>query len=90
MSTTKHDGQFALQLTSELTARFGVLMSNSDLRQALGYTSADAFRQALYRKTVPVPVFSIPNRRGKFALTTEVASWLAEQRSRATNHLPAD
>lgn len=87
MSTTKDDEHLALELESELTARYGVMMANNDLRQTLGYASADAFRQALSRKTVPVPVFSIPNRRGKFALTKEVATWLAEQRSLATNHL---
>ncbi len=42
--------------------------------------SGDAFRQAVCRNSVPVPLFSIANRRGKFALAKEVASWLAQQR----------
>jgi hypothetical protein len=34
---------------------------------------------------VPVPVFSIKNRRGKYALVKDVASWLAQQRNAALN-----
>ncbi|AXQ98283.1 hypothetical protein [Pseudoalteromonas piscicida] len=46
----------------------------------LGYGSGEAFRQAVSRKTVPIPVFSIDKRKGKFALTKDVARWLAKQR----------
>ena len=37
--------------------------------------------QALTRKTVPIPVFSVENRRGKYALVKDVAIWLANQRN---------
>lgn len=57
------------------------MLSGDALRVALGYPSMEAFRQALSRKTVPVPVFSIKQRRGKFALVRDVAQWLAAQRS---------
>lgn len=70
-------------LKLEVEARYGLLISNDDLRIALGYPTMEAFRQALYRNTVPVPVFSIPNRRGKFALSKDVAEWLANQRNAA-------
>jgi hypothetical protein len=59
------------------------LVSNEELREALGYSTMDAFRQALARRTVPVPVFSLPNRRGKYALVKDVADWLATQREAA-------
>jgi hypothetical protein len=39
----------------------------------------------LTRKTVPVPIFSIKNRRGKYALVKDVVSWLAQQRDAALN-----
>ena len=63
----------AATIEKELFDRYGPLMADDALRIALGYKSTEAFRQALTRKTVPVPVFSIPNRRGKFALVTDVA-----------------
>jgi hypothetical protein len=56
------------------------MMSGKALAAALGYPTSGAFRQAIARNTVPVPVFSIEHRRGKFALSTEVAQWLADQR----------
>jgi hypothetical protein len=71
-------------LEEELTQRYGPLISGDDLRRVLGYSSPEAFRQALARKTMPIPVFAIPNRRGKFALTKDVAIWLAEQRENAS------
>lgn len=70
-------------LEQEIKSRYGLMISNDDLRIALGYSSMEAFRQALSRKTVPVPVFSIPNRRGKFALSKDVAEWLVAQRNTA-------
>jgi len=73
----------AEQLYESLLRRYGPMISGDDLRIALGYPSKDAFRQAIVRTTVPVTVFSIEQRRGKFALTKDVAAWLAEQRHRA-------
>lgn len=61
----------------------GPMLSGDSLRTALGYPSMEAFRQALSRDSVPVPVFSIKQRRGKFALVRDVAQWLAKQRINA-------
>ena len=72
-------------LERQLMHRYGPLIGNDDLSQALGYPSKDAFRQALSRKSVPVPVFEIENRRGKFALIGDVAKWLVTQRGRSVN-----
>lgn len=71
---------FAESLESELLDKYGPLISNDDLRQALGFASNDAFRQALARKTMPIPVFPLPNRRGKHALVKDLALWLSRQR----------
>jgi len=67
-------------LERELTYQYGPLVSNDVLRLLLGYSSKAAFRQALSRKTVPIPIFSLANRRGKFALVKDIALWLAIQR----------
>lgn len=76
---------FAQSLENDLTDRYGPLMPSSVLVRVLGYASADAFRQSLARKTVPVPVFRMPSRRGHFALTHDVAQWLAKQRQAAVD-----
>ena len=75
--------ELAKALERELADKHGPLIADEDLRAALGYRSMDAFRQALVRKVVPVPVFAIPQRRGKFALVRDVAIWLAIQRQSA-------
>ncbi len=75
-------------LERDLLARYGPIIGADDLRQALGYASMDAFRQALSRRQLPVPVFALPNRRGKFSLSKDVAQWLAT--SRAGGTFPAD
>jgi hypothetical protein len=74
----------AMLLERDLTLLHGPMMTGDPLRLALGYPSKDAFRQAIARKTTPILVFSIEKRRGKFALTKDVAAWVAAQRERAT------
>lgn len=74
---------FEQALENDLTERYGPVLPSSVLVRVLGYSSADAFRQSLARRTVPVPVFRMPNRRGHFALTRDVAQWLANQRQAA-------
>lgn len=71
-------------LERDLLEKYGPLITNEDLRAALGYPTMESFRQALSRKTVPVPVFSLEKRRGKYALTKDVAAWLAMQREAAS------
>ncbi|MBW9335674.1 hypothetical protein FEE59_19355 [Herbaspirillum sp. RU 5E] len=79
----RQDSELIQELEDDLIQRYGPLVSGENLRLVLGYGSQDAFRQAVARKTIPVPVFAIANRRGKFALVRDVAIWLAEQRSNA-------
>lgn len=68
------------ELRQDLESRHGVMLGGQVLWASLGYPTADAFRQAFIRGVVPVPVFPLPKRRGKFALARDVAHWLAEQR----------
>ncbi len=71
-------------LERDLLTRYGSpLIGGEELRTALGYPSTEALRQALARGTVPVPVFAVPHRRGKFALVKDVAGWLARLRQGA-------
>jgi hypothetical protein len=70
-------------LESDLTDKYGPILGGDDLRKCLGYPSMMALRQAISRGMVPITVFTPKNRRGKFALTKDVARWLVEERDRA-------
>lgn len=67
-------------LEVDLLKTFGPLIYGEYLYRSLGYTSADALRQAVSRGSVPITIFPIEGRRGKFALTRDVAKWIAMQR----------
>lgn len=64
------------EIFEELQARFGPLIGGKELALALGFASTTAFRQALRRGNIPVKVFVLPSRKGKFALTRDVSRWL--------------
>lgn len=72
--------ELAKSLESDLLGRHGPIMGGDELLRALGYPSREAFRQSLVRDTVAIPLFDMEYRRGKFALTKDVARYLAEQR----------
>lgn len=63
--------------------RYGPLVGGHELAKLLGFQSAAALRQAEIRVTLPIAVFSIENRRGRFAFTEDVANWLASLRQKS-------
>lgn len=73
-------------LFSELTRRHGVLLGGVDLAMALGHRSAASLRQARRRGHVAVALFTLPKRKGHFALSSEVADWLARARLGVENN----
>lgn len=64
----------------------GALVGGEDLAKALGYPSQNAFRNALARGRIPICVFMIQGRRGRFALAHDIAAWLCEQRDLAASN----
>ena len=72
--------QLASDLEFRLCERYGEMLGSKDLWRELGYPSPNAFRQALMRGKLEVPIFEVRNRRGRFALTHDVAHWIASQR----------
>lgn len=68
------------RLHGELVRQYGPLLQSADLVKVFGYRTSGAFRQAMARGTVPVPLFTIAHRRGHFALTLDVATWMVRQR----------
>lgn len=72
--------KLAAMIEAELTRTYGPTLRGQSLASALGYSSAAALRQAAKMGRVGVPLFTPQNRRGRWAVTREVARWLAEQR----------
>lgn len=72
--------QLTNELERRLTEHYGPLLASRDLWKVLGYRSPAAFRQARLRQSLPVTEFQIDGRRGRFALTRDIAHWLAKQR----------
>ena len=73
----------ARSLEVEMLSQHGPMLSGDALRKVLGFATMDGFRKAIVRNKLPIPVFSLENRRGKYALVKDVAVWLAEQRYQA-------
>ncbi len=67
-------------LEEDLLKLHGPVLTGESLTRSLGYVSKDAFRQSIARETVPVPIFKMEGRRGYYALTKEVAKYLAKAR----------
>jgi hypothetical protein len=72
--------RLASDLERQLNERYGVMLGSKDLWRELGFPSSNAFRQAVTRGTIEVPIFEVSNRRGRFALAKDVANWIASQR----------
>lgn len=82
--------RLAGELRDSLTKLYGPLLSSRELWKIFGYSSPAAYRQARARKSLPVGEFEIEGRRGYFALTYDVAQWLAMQSSQKISALPAE
>lgn len=68
---------------SSLDQAHGPLLKGEGLANALGYKNLASLRQAKKRNQVGVALFELPNRKGLYALTAEVADWLAMCRLQA-------
>ena len=69
------------EIERELTFHFGPLIGYENLPRALGYLSSHALRQAEARGTLPVKIFKVPGRRGKFAFAMASADWMVGRRA---------
>lgn len=77
------EDKLAQEIEQSLHERHGPMLGGAALCRALGFPTAAAMRQAVSRGRVPVPLFDIENRRGRFALTRDVAMWLARCRAKS-------
>jgi len=68
----------------DLAGRYGELIGGDNLRLVLGYQSNAALSQAIRGKKLALVTFFVPGRKGRFALTRDIAEWLIKQRESAT------
>lgn len=74
------------ELYKTLSSRYGEMIGGDKLRLVLGFSSLSALCQAISRDTLGLPVFHVTGRRGRFALTIDVADWLTTKRQAAKLH----
>jgi len=78
---TRKQHNLAEELEQDFIERYGPVLTGDALRNCLGYSSMSALRQAIARNKVNVPIFHLKDRRGQFALSKDVARWLAMHRN---------
>ena len=76
------------EIERKLIREWGLLLSGEGLARALGYRSVGTMRQAIKTRTLPVPFFSIKDRRGKFVLAKHAARYAAEVSSNRDSENP--
>jgi len=72
--------ELANKIEASLLGKYGPVLTGDVLRLTLGYSTMGALRQAASVGNLPVPTFTPKNRRGRFALSMDVAKWLASER----------
>jgi len=66
---------------------YGAVVGGKELRHILGYRTGDAFRQAVRRKTLPIPTFILKGRKMRMARTHDIAVWLVSIDENLEEHL---
>lgn len=63
-------------LRQDLLTRYGALLTSEEVARVLRFKSKDALMKARRRDALPIALFSIPGRKGLFATSADVASWV--------------
>ncbi len=89
-STSSSAGResFRTHLRLTLAAQHGEMIGGDRLRHTLGFTSISGLNMAIARNTLELPTFRVAGRRGRFALTQDVADWLVLQRDQSQHQKP--
>jgi len=72
------DVQRTERLAQRLGERYGELMSLTDVALELRLPSVNAARKARSQGRLPFTMVNVPHRRGWFAVTADVALYLAD------------
>ena len=86
LEKTRKERELVQRIKQDLIEQHGMLLFGKALYQVLGFTNGDAFRQALKRGKLPVAVFELEGKRGRYALAEDIAIWLASRRMTANDH----
>lgn len=73
----------------ELIRVLGPVLGGGELAAALGYRTADAFGKAARGNRLPIPTFEIAGRRGRYAMTVDLANWLWSARNASLERDPS-
>lgn len=65
-----------------LLSEHGPTVRGSNLAKLLGYANGDAFRHAVSRGVLPVNTFFESGKRGRCALTKDIATWIVQTEER--------
>lgn len=63
-------------LADQMVKQYGPILGGTELRNVLGFKAASTFNRAKRLNLIGVHIFQLPNRRGSYALTADVADWL--------------
>ena len=72
--------ELARDFEAGLMQLYGPLIFGDNLTSILGFSSRRAMLQAIKVERVPVTIFELENRKGKYAFAKDIAKWLAELR----------
>lgn len=75
------------EIYKELTHRHGEIIGGQKLMHILGFSTTSALYQAMKRNTLGLSVFYVEGRRGKFALTIDIAEWLISHREKTKTQI---
>ena len=64
------------KMEEQLTDKYGPLIGGADLWKTMGFKTHAAFKRAQRLGLLDMHVFEIKNRKGYFALTHDLASWI--------------
>jgi hypothetical protein len=67
-----------LDFSTILFDQFGPLIGGVDLVKILGFRTSSAFSKSLRERRIGIDIFDIPGRKGKFAYSEDVATWLSQ------------
>ncbi|MDP3210610.1 hypothetical protein [Methylotenera sp.] len=65
-------------LLNELTEKHGEIVSLDSLSKIIGYKTVAAVKYAIKKEQLSINTFYIKGRKGRYAMTRDVASWLIE------------
>lgn len=74
-------------LEEQMFENFGPIVGGKDLYTALGFKTYASFHRVKRLDELGVHVFSLPGRKGWFAMTAEIAAWIRDQADKERSKL---